>query len=155
MSGARSFRQVAAMTGSFIVFSLLACSSMSVRGPGQEWEGAGGLTPGIDMDVHRGESPMYETREQCRYAPRPNGWLAIGYRRLGDECMTKDDEPYNGVLLQKVRDLPSGRIVEVCADQSIPIEWLRMAGSADSVCEGARVKEGKPTAIRILRTARD
>jgi hypothetical protein len=77
--------------------------------------------------------------------------VAVSYLQLGDECPGPEDEAYTGVLLQNVLGLPVGSVLDICADQAIPRRWARISAPAEHVCEGARVEEDQPTAIRIRK----
>lgn len=153
MSGIRKQWPMTALAGTAVLLSLLACSNVTLRGPGPDTglDGSGGSTPIVDPDWPRNVAPSPESREQCRSAPRPGGWVAVSYLRLGEECPGPEDEAYTGVLLQNVRGLPVGSVLDICADQAIPRGWARINAPAQHTCEGARVEADQPTAIRIRK----
>jgi hypothetical protein len=129
----------------------LACSSFAVRQPDRGWEGGTGERPGVAPDRQQASAPRLDTREMCRAAARPDGWIVVSYLRLGDQCQKVGDEPFNGVLLQKISGRPVGTVLEICADQVIPRDWHEISGPVSAHCEGANVKEGQPTTIRIRK----
>lgn len=128
------------------------CSSVNLRGSGTT---PPGLVPGIPeaSDPDRtapGSGPT--TTRACRASSIPRGWIAVAYIPVGDECPTADSyDGYNGVVLERHRDRPTGTVLAVCADQRTPSGWTDKTAPPDVACPGARVSEGHPTAKLITR----
>ncbi|HKJ93952.1 MAG TPA: hypothetical protein VJ957_12355 [Longimicrobiales bacterium] len=136
-----------------MLLSTLACSGFRVRAPERSSRPGGDETPGLDPDWrNEAYTNRPETRRACRADARPRGWIAVSYLRLGDECQkVAEGDPYNGVLLQKYFDWPTGGVLDICADEVVPRGWFELMEPAARACKGARVKEGEPTAIRIRK----
>jgi hypothetical protein len=84
----------------------------------------------------------------------PSGWIAITYQQCGENCVrsTDPDNPYTVAMIQRYDTAPVGAVLNVCADQPVPRNWVRERGLAPTEgCEGARVEEGRPTAFVIRR----
>lgn len=129
----------------------LACSNFAVRQPDHGWDGGPGQRPGIAPDRRKASEPRLDTREACRATARPDGWIVVSYLRLGNQCQKLGDDPYNGVLLQRIYDRPVGTVLEICADQVIPRDWYEISGPVSTRCEGAHVKADQPTVVRIRK----
>lgn len=144
---------LAGFRGMFLValVSLGGCTSIAFQAPDREWETDLGRKPGaVTPEQASTTSPLIETRQQCRIAPRPTGWIAVTYLRLGEECERFAETPFNGVLLQKYRGQPVNSVMKICADQMVPRGWIEVS-PAEGDCVDAKVGENRPRAIRIRR----
>lgn len=151
--GGRSSAPSVTVRGMFLValLSLAGCTSIAFHVPDREWESDLVRKPGaVTPELESTSSPLIETRQQCRIGPRPSGWVAVTYLRLGEECAAFAETPFNGVLLQKYRGRPVNSVMEICADQMVPRGWIEVS-PAEGDCVGAKVGENRPRAIRIRR----
>lgn len=90
-------------------------------------------------------------RRVCRARPIPTGWVATTYE-MSDECPPRDEgETYTAAVIERLPDAAPGITFTMCADQTVPRGWSRSSVVATRECVGARVEEGRPTAVVIQR----
>jgi hypothetical protein len=66
--------------------------------------------------------------------------------------MPKRPEAPNGASIVRLRDYGAGSVLEVCADQAVPADWMLIEpGENAGRCAGARVDEGEPLTARVQR----
>lgn len=149
-----SLRQMMAGVG---IGGLAACSIVSIRGPGAAGVTAGGIQrPGIGSAVARAKTnPNADVRRVCR-GSRPGGYIAIDY--VASDSTVCPPAPtrrstYGAALVVRYSDLPVGEEISVCADQSIPADWIRARFDPDDPrCpEDSPPKEPRPTVMTIRR----
>ena len=90
----------------------------------------------------------------CRTSAMRSGWLAIRYIEGAEKCpkSTDPENPYNAAVIERYSLKPIGATMTVCADQTIPRDWIREHNQdAGAGCPGARVREGERTAMTIRR----
>ena len=97
-----------------------------------------------------------EVRRVCRASSRPRGWIATAYVEAPGECPVRDgpDGAYNAAVLVRHERWHRGAVLEVCADQPVPADWVNDGeGSAEATrrCPGAG-KGGAGRSMRIRRT---
>ena len=94
--------------------------------------------------------------EVCRVNATRSGWIAIRYIRDEKNCPAPTDaeNPYTVAVIERHYDKPVGTTMVVCADQSIPRDWIRESNpDVRATCQGARVRDGAPTAMVIRRVS--
>ena len=110
--------------------ALAACSGFRLKGSGATGVSAGGIQrPGVGSAVTRSKTkPTADVRRVCR-GSRPRGYIALDY------------------------DLPIGEEISVCADESVPSDWIRVRLDPDDPrCpEDAPPKEPRSTVMTIRR----
>ena len=92
----------------------------------------------------------------CRVQPMRAGWIATSYLQGGDTCpeSTDPENPYTVAVIERYSDKRVETTLMVCADQSIPRQWLRESNrDVSATCSGARVREGEPTVMVIRRVS--
>jgi hypothetical protein len=85
-----------------------------------------------------------------------SGWIATSYLQGGDNCpeSTDPENPYNVAVIERYSDKPVETSLMVCADQSVPRQWVREYNRDVHVtCSGARVRTGEPTVMVIRRVS--
>lgn len=96
-----------------------------------------------------------DARRVCRTSSRPDGWIAVAYVS-GDGCVarTSADSSYSVALLTRYSDVPVDLVLEVCADERIPRNWVQDETDAmpSDACPGAKGNHASTTRyIRRLR----
>lgn len=149
--------------GSAIFFSLLMTGCSTVRphvGTGNEppavFPTGGRLGPrsGPDYQDPSGARPLID--EICRTQAMPSGYIAIRYLQRDGDCPASTDpgNAYNVMVIEYYRNKPVGAVMVVCADQSVPRDWVReYRVDARADCPGARVRDNAPTVVEIRRVA--
>jgi hypothetical protein len=146
-----------AMMAGVGIGALAACSGFRLKGPGATGVTAGGLQrPGIGAAVARAKTnPNAEVRRVCR-GSRPRGFIAIDY--VASDSTVCPPAPtrrstYGTALVVRHADLPVGEEISVCADQSVPTDWIRARFDPDDPrCpEDSPPKEPRPTVMTIRR----
>ena len=143
------------------------CSAVSARvhgrtnDPNPAFGGTARDTIGIGRTVPAGRtsptgkshSPGIATRRVCRGGAWPSGWIAIGYEASDAQCPRSADarSAYNVATIVRYETLPSGQVLEICADQVIPRGWVNETreDQVGDACPGA-AKDGA-SATRIIR----
>jgi hypothetical protein len=101
-----------------------------------------GRTPGTD--ARRGT--RLDTRVVCRASGVPNGFAVIDYV-LSQSCGQPADSvtALNAVLIQDLRRLQPGSVVQVCREQKVPDGWVRTYNDEEpsALCQ-------RPNAVRGL-----
>ena len=137
--------------------ALAACSGVHLKGPGAPGVTAGGIQrPGVGSAVTRAKiNPAADVRRVCR-GSRPGGYIAIDY--VASDSTVCPSAPtrrsiYGTALVVRYSDLPVGEEISVCADQSIPADWIRARLDPDDPrCpEDSPPKEPRPTVMTIRR----
>ncbi len=113
-----------------------------------------GLSPRPDPE--RGDADVTQpiVDQVCRAQPMRSGWIATRYLRGAENCpeSTDPENPYTAVVIERYSHQPVGATMVVCADQSIPRQWVRDYNrDVRASCEGARVRDGAPTVMVIRR----
>jgi len=116
----------------FGVACLAGCSGFAVRSgplgepiPGPE---TGRPIPGTVGDGGDFSGSTGSSRQTvCRGTPYPRGWVSVDYVEGGSTCGSASDGVYSAVVLQRLAPLPQGTLLIVCAGQSIPRNWRRVA----------------------------
>lgn len=113
----------------------------------------GRLSPRPDPEGTTDEAtPIID--QVCRTTAIRTGWLAIRYFESGEDCPKSTDpgNAYNAAVIERYSLKPIGATMVVCADQTIPRDWVRDHDQDSGAgCPGARVREGERTAITIRR----
>lgn len=106
-------------------------------------------------DVGTGETtPVID--QVCRTNAIRTGWLAIRYFEVAENCpkSTDPENPYNGAVIERYSQKPVGTTMTVCADQTIPRDWVREHNrDVQAGCPGARVRDGDRTVMVIRRVS--
>ena len=117
--------------------------------------GPGGrLNPRPDPDAGTVDETAPVIDRICRINAVRSGWIAIGYFETGEDCpkSTDPENPYNAAVIERYSLKPIGTTMAVCADQTIPRDWVREHNQDTGAgCPGARVREGERTAATIRR----
>ncbi len=93
----------------------------------------------------------------CRTQPMRSGWIATSYLQAGDNCprSTDPENSYNAAVIERYSDKPVDTTLVVCADQTIPLNWVREYNrDVRATCEGARVRDGESTVMVIRRVSK-
>ena len=137
--------------------ALAACSGVRFKGPGGTGVTAGGIQrPGVGSAVARAKTnPAADVRRVCR-GSRPGGYIAIDY--VASDSTVCPAGPtrrsrYGAALVVRYADLPVGEEISVCADQSVPSDWIRTHLDPDDPrCpEDSPPNEPRPTVMTIRR----
>ena len=96
-----------------------------------------------------------DARRICRMSTRPNGWIAVAYV-AGDGCAARSsaDSSYSIAVLTRYGDVPVDAVLEVCADERNPADWVpdHTHATPSDACPGAKGDAGSTTRyIRRLR----
>lgn len=157
----RQFRVTGALT---FGLTFIAACGITVRphvrtGGGEQ---PPGIVPGDRMNP-RPDSDVSSTVETtpvvdkvCRTNAMRTGWLAIRYLDEEENCpkSTDPENRYNAAVIERYSLKPVGATMTVCADQTIPRDWVREHNQeVGANCPGARVREGERTAVTIRRVA--
>lgn len=146
-----------------LVLPVLVVLTLAVSGCAQALMNSG--TPDMgpvipDIGEKMGDRPTLgspggmTTREVCRTGAQPAGWIAVQYvERTG--CAPSPGGGPDGAILVYIANRELGATVVICADQRTPRGWSRQAAPDGAACEGARVREGRPTAVEIRRISID
>lgn len=105
---------------------------------------------GVADDAH----PVVD--QICRSQAMRSGWIAIRYLQGGENCpaSTDPENPFTAAVIERYELKPVGATLVVCADQSIPRQWVREHNQdVRNTCEGARVRDGAPTVMVIRKVA--
>jgi len=114
----------------------------------------GGIGPTPTPTAMPGPAGRPVIDQICRSHPRPSGYIAIAYTVAGERCPrnTDPENEYNGAVIERHAARPVGSIMIVCADQGLPSGWTREHSRKPATgCTGARVRDGRPTAVTIRR----
>ena len=80
----------------------------------------------------RGNRPLHvEERRVCRTRGWPRGWIAVAYDIAAEgECPARaKSESERGVaIVRRVDRMAVGVVLEVCAGQAVPRDWIREWG---------------------------
>ena len=113
--------------------------------------------PGIGPAGQRmpsGQSNGVPTKRVCRVGSWPAGWIAVAYASGSSECPARvgADSGYTVAELVRFDDRAFGTVLEVCADQTTPFNWIedRKADRVGGTCPGA-AKPGAPDTKMIVR----
>jgi hypothetical protein len=85
-----------------------------------------------------------------------SGWIATRYLQGAENCpeSTDPENPYTAAVIERYSHKPVGATMVVCADQSIPRQWVReYPRDVRATCQGARVRDGAPTVMVIRRVS--
>ena len=92
----------------------------------------------------------------CRVQAMRSGWIATRYTEDAGNCpeSTDPENPYTAAIIERYSNKQVGSTMIVCADQPVPRQWVREYNRDASIsCQGARVRNGEPTAIVIRRVS--
>jgi len=92
-------------------------------------------------------------RQICRNQPVPSGWLIINYAAGDERCPAPADRdnPFTVAIIERYEDKPIDTVMIVCADQKIPVDWMRVNQVTGHECVGARVRDEAPSVYVIRR----
>ena len=113
-----------------------------------------GPRPGPEPAIDGNAKPIID--EICRASGMRAGWLAIRYVQGGANCPANTDpgNPYTASVIERYDQKPVGAEMVVCADQTIPHQWVRTTSQhVQTTCPGARVRDGSPTVMVIRRVS--
>lgn len=136
VSKSRSF---AALTMTGVL--LAGCGGMSVtpHGPRQPNPvpgvdptiGTGGTIKGAEAETRR--TAGANSRVICRSAGIPSGYVAIDYTTSRSCTQSADSaKSFNATVILYIRAMPSGSVVRMCKDQTVPRGWYRTWNDEDS-----------------------
>jgi hypothetical protein len=112
------------------------------------------LTPRGSAGAFGGGESGSLIEQLCRARATPGGWVVVGYAEGGESCPPARDagDAYNVKLVERHADKSVGYTMVVCADQTVPRNWVRArAPEGREACPGARVSEGASTVMAIRR----
>jgi hypothetical protein len=94
-------------------------------------------------------------RQVCRNQGVPAGWLIISYAVGDDRCPAPadPDNPFTVAIIERYEDKPIDSVMTVCADQKLPVDWVRMNQVSAHECPGARVPANAPS-VTVIRRVR-
>lgn len=155
----RSVHQLAAAT---LAFTFVAGCGVTVRphvGPRDADQPPGGLggarvNPRSTPEIGLLDDTQPVIDQVCRAQPMRSGWIAISYVKGGDDCPVSSDpaNPYTAAVIERYSNKPVDATMMVCADQSIPLQWVREYNrDVGTQCTGAKVPDGAATAMVIRR----
>ena len=116
----------------------------------------GRLGPRPDSDRGMPDESQPIVDEVCRAQAMRSGWIAIRYVQGEGDCPVSTDSAntYTVAVIERHSHKPVGAMMTVCADQTIPREWVRASNrDASGTCQGARVGEGASTVMVIRKVA--
>jgi hypothetical protein len=92
-----------------------------------------------------------DARRICRTSSRPTGWIAVAYVAGDASCASRSsaDSAHAVAVLTRYDILPVSAVLEVCADERIPKNWVPDATPAvpSDACPGVN---GNPTSTTRL-----
>ena len=115
------------------------------RSPGGSDIGERGLPVGTPAAV--AGRAAGSVRRVCRTGSRPSGWIAVAYVSAGEgDCPARSDSAATVAVLTYYPDLPRDAVLDVCADEPVPRNWMKddTGPDASDSCPGA-VKSGSTT----------
>jgi len=142
-----------------IVVLATACANAPYTSPPGQIPGtsAPGSNPGSTIPNARGKASQSASREICRGAPLPRGWIAVDYVTSSGGCReSMRDTEANTAIIVHYATLPPETILVVCADQHLPPSWMREpeepgdASSGQCPRRSGDTRTG-PTILRIRR----
>lgn len=106
--------------------------------------------PGVADEIH----PVID--QVCRAQAMRSGWIATRHLQGAENWpeSTDPENPYTAAVIERYSHKPVGATMVVCADQSIPRQWVReYPRDVRAACHGARVRDGAPTVMVIRRVS--
>jgi hypothetical protein len=145
------------MAGIAALFAAAACSNVGIRVPSSAGTAADGYRgPRAGTAVARSGTPrsIDEVRRVCR-GSRPSGWLAIDYVSDTIACPSPTNrEAFGTALIVRYEGVNVGEMLSVCADQTVPTNWIRDSYDPDDPrCPRRASNQGStaPTVMLIRR----
>lgn len=140
------------------VFLAVGCSNLPYNTTGQiPGTSNPGTLPGSTIPNTRGAAAQSASREICRGAPMPRGWIAVDYVTSSGGCRSNmRDAGANTAIIVNYLTLPPETILVVCSDQRTPSKWARLpqedtdASSMQCPRRPGDTRKG-PTILRIRR----
>lgn len=116
----------------------------------------GRLGPRFDPELGVPDETRPVVDQICRAQAMRSGWIATRYLQGAENCpaSTDPENPYTAAVIERYSHKPVGATMVVCADQSIPRQWVREHNQdVRASCEGARVRDGASTVMVIRRVS--